>query len=369
MSLTERDAHIALNSLPAIGVNNFHNLIERFGGAADCFGAGEVALREVKGIGPKTAQQIRSCKPQKTADKETEKAAKKKARICTQLDDDYPANLKTLFTSPPVLYIAGAIIEEDAIAIGIVGTRRATPYGRIITEDLAATLAARGLTIVSGFARGIDTFAHRAAIEAGGRTIAVLGCGLDVCYPPENSALFEKVTQHGAVVSQFCFGTEPEKRNFPVRNRIISGLSLGLLVTEAGEKSGALITAYASLEEGRELFALPGRADSPQSAGTNKLIQKGAKLVTCADDVIEEFLPGVRSLLEKGDKGEAATGKFSLSGDEEKLVSLLTDGEKHVDYLIGNSGFPSGVVLGLLLELEIKGSVKQLPGKLFAKLR
>lgn len=365
MNLAEQDAYIALNSLPGIGVNNFHNLLERFGSAADIFGANGSSLREVDGIGPKTADQIKSCRPQKTADSEKKKAEKKKARIITLLDEDYPANLKTLFASPPVLYVAGEITEEDALAVGIVGTRRATPYGRIITENLAATLAARGLTVVSGLARGVDTFAHRAAIEAGGRTIAVLGCGIDFCYPPENRRLFEKIPEHGAVVSQFSFGTEPEKRNFPVRNRIITGLSIGLVVTEAGEKSGALITAYASLEEGRELFALPGRADSPQSAGTNRLIQKGAKLVTCADDVIEEFPPGVRELLEKSDTGKDE--KRLLSGEEEKLLSLLRDSEQHVDYLIEKSGFASGVVLGILLELEIKGAVRQLPGKLFAK--
>ncbi|MFQ5431691.1 MAG: DNA-processing protein DprA [Nitrospinota bacterium] len=367
MSLSETDARIALNSLPGIGVNNFHNLIKGLESAVLVFSNDAARLREVDGIGPKTAEQIKSCSPQKVADSEKIRADKKNIRIMTLGDEDYPANLKTLFFSPPVLYIAGEITEEDGLALGIVGTRRATPYGRILTENLAATLAAKGLTIVSGLARGVDTFAHNAALNAGGRTIAVLGCGLDNCYPPENRRLFEKITENGAVVSQFPFGTEPEKRNFPVRNRIITGLALGLLVIEAGEKSGALISAYAALEEGRELFAVPGRADSPQSAGTNRLIQKGAKLVTCADDVIEEFIPGVRELLANDDarKGE----KAPLSGEEEKLLSLLTESEKHVDYLIEKSGFASGVVLGLLLELEIKGAVMQLPGKLFAKSR
>ena len=367
MSLSETDARIALNSLSGIGVNNFHNLIKSLGSVVSVFGSSSARLREVDGIGPKTAEQIKSCSPQKRADSEKKIADKKKIRITTLLDEDYPANLKTLFVSPPVLYIAGEITDEDTLALGIVGTRKATPYGRILTEDLTATLAARGLAIVSGMARGIDTFAHHAALNAGGRTIAVLGSGLDNCYPPENRRLFEKIPENGAVVSQFAFGTDPEKRNFPVRNRIISGLSLGLLVIEAGEKSGALISAYASLEEGRELFALPGRADSPQSAGTNRLIQKGAKLVTCADDVIEEFIPSIRELLSKNDAGKSE--KANLSGDEEKLLSLLTESEKHVDYLIENSGFASGIVLGILLELEIKGAVRQLPGKLFAKLR
>ena len=367
MSLSETDASVALNSLSGIGVNNFHNLIKALGSAVSVFSVDAARLREVNGIGPKTAEQIKSCSPQKRADSEKKIADKKNIRITTYLDEEYPANLKTLFVLPPVLYIAGEIIEEDGLALGIVGTRKATPYGRILTENLAATLSARGLTIVSGMARGVDTFAHHAALNAGGRTIAVLGCGLDYCYPPENRRLFEKIPENGAVVSQFAFGTEPEKRNFPVRNRIISGLALGLLVIEAGEKSGALISAYAALEEGRELFALPGRADSSQSAGTNKLIQKGAKLVTCADDVIEEFIPSIREALTKNDAGN--NEQAALSGDEAKLLSLLTESEKHVDFLIEESGFASGVVLGLLLELEIKGAVMQLPGKLFAKSR
>ncbi|GMT41897.1 MAG: DNA polymerase [bacterium] len=365
MSLNEPDAYIALNSLTGIGVANFGNLLGRFGYAANVFKMAVSSLREVKGIGPITADQITSCRPQKTADAEKRKAQKLKVRIITALDEGYPQNLKTLHASPPLLYVAGEIMETDAIAVGVVGTRRPTAYGRISTENLSAMLAAMGFTIVSGLARGVDSFAHRAALEAGGRTIAVLGCGLDLCYPPENRGLSEKIRENGAVVSQFCFGTEPEKRNFPVRNRVISGLSLGVLVTEAGTKSGALITAYAALDEGREVFAIPGRIDYAQSVGTNGLIQKGAKLVKNLEDIVEEFPVEVVSYLSLSEESE----QHALSGDEVKLLALLAEDERHIDHLINGSGLPSGVVLGILLELEIKGVVRQLPGKLFAKLK
>lgn len=364
MILKEQDAYIALNSLTGIGVNNFYNLLAKFGGAAQVFKTGGSGLREVNGIGPKTAEQINSCKPQKTADAERKKAQKMKARIITALDEDYPENLKKLHTSPPLLYVAGDIKKEDSTSIALVGARRPTHYGRISTENLSAMLAVAGFTIVSGGARGVDSFAHRSAMEAGGRTIAVLGSSLDRCYPPENFKLFASVREHGALVSQFCFGTGPEKRNFPIRNRIISGLSLGTLVTEAGHKSGALITAYAALDEGREVFAIPGRIDSPMSVGTNGLIQRGAKLVTKPEEIIEEFPPEViarLSVAEKRDKAE-------LTGDQLKILSFLEENERHIDYLINRSGLPSGVVLGILLEMEIKGVIRQLPGKFFARL-
>lgn len=365
MILKEQDAYIALNSLAGIGVNNFHNLLAKFGSAAQVFKVGGSGLRGVDGIGPTAAEQVNSCRPQKTADAERKKAQKMKVRIITATDEDYPTNLKKLHVSPPLLYVAGEIKKEDAISIAVVGSRRLTPYGRIFTENLSATLAASGFTIVSGGARGVDTFAHRTAMEAGGRTIAVLGNGLDCCYPPENRKLFASISERGALVSQFCFGTRPERHNFPIRNRIISGLSLGTLVTEAGQKSGALITAYAALDEGREVFAIPGRIDSPMSVGTNTLIQKGAKLVTKPEEVIEEFPPEVIARLSIAEK----KAKAELTDDQQKLLSLLEESERHIDYLTNKSGLPSGVVLGILLEMEIKGVVRQLPGKLFARLR
>jgi DNA processing protein len=214
-------------------------------------------------------------------------------------------------------------------------------------------------------ARGIDTTAHQAAIKAGGRTVAVLGTGSDICYPPENRELMQKIKSHGAVVTQFPFGTEPDRQNFPVRNRIISGLSLGVLVVEAGDKSGTLITAYGALDEGREVFAIPGRADSSKSIGCHKLIQKGAKLVMSPDDIIAEFPPEIQEFVRRAEP----VVEHRLGKDAENLVALLKENERHIDFIIGELNLPSSVVLGILLDLELKGVVRQLPGKYFAALR
>ncbi len=365
MKITEADARIALNALSNIGPANFQNLLTRFGSAADALAAPAAALEETPGIGPKAAAQIVACDGVKTAARDRAIAEKEGVAIVTLLDDGYPANLAMAHTPPPVLYIAGGISREDALAIAVIGTRSPSPYGRIAAENFTAMLARRGLTIVSGMARGIDTMAHRAAIEAGGRTIAVLGCGLDRCYPPENKELFKQIARSGAAISQFPFGAEPDKRNFPIRNRVISGLSLGVLVIEAGEKSGTMGTAYGALDEGREVFAVPGRIDSPKSVGCNRLLQKGAKLVTSADDVVNEFPPAVRAALAAPGASE---GRAPLSPDAGRIVALLKNGERHVDYLVEGSGMPSGVVLGILLEMELMGTVRQLPGKLFALL-
>jgi DNA processing protein len=364
MKRDETGAYIALNALPAIGPNNFYNLLARFGSAAAAFGAGKDALTAVDGIGPKTAGQILQCKPEETAARELKTAERLKIDILTVFDERYPKNLKSSHNPPPVLYVAGTITDADRLALAVVGTRSPTPYGRIMGENFSATLAKRGLTIVSGLARGIDTIAHRAAIDAGGRTIGVTGCGLDICYPPENQDIFTKIRSHGAVVSQFPFGAEPEKRNFPIRNRIISSLSIGVLVIEAGDKSGTLITAYGALEEGREVFAIPGRVDSPKSIGCHRLIQKGAKLVTSPDDVVAEFPPEVQALTQKPETKKG----MDLSADARAIMSLLNEGERHIDFLIGESKLPPSVALGILLELELKGAVRQLPGKFFAQL-
>lgn len=362
MKMDETAAYIALNALSSIGPNNFHHLLARFGSAAAVFKADKSALTAVEGVGPKTAEQILQSTPEKTAAAEQKRAEKEGMEILTTFDERYPKNLKACHNPPPALYVAGTLGEADRLAIAVVGTRSPTPYGKIMGENFSATLAKRGFTIVSGLARGIDTAAHRTAIEAGGRTIAVVGCGLDICYPPENRDLFAKIRGHGAVVSQFPFGTEPEKWNFPIRNRIISALSIGVLVIEAGDKSGTLITAYGALDEGREVFAIPGRADSPKSVGCHRLIQKGAKLVTSPDDVIAEFPPEVQALTQK----PADPARYALTSPAQSIVALLGEGERHVDFIIGETKLPPSVALGLLLELELKGVIRQLPGKLFA---
>lgn len=365
MKISEADARIALNTLSNIGPANFSNLLARFGSAEAALKAPAAELEETPGIGPKAAAQIAACDGPKTASRERAAAEREGMAIATLLDGGYPNNLKMAHTPPPALYIAGEIRAEDALAVAVIGTRSPSPYGRITVENFTAMLATRGLTIVSGMARGIDTMAHRAALAAGGRTIAVLGSGLDRCYPPENKDIFRQIAKAGAVVSQFSFGTEPDKRNFPMRNRVISGLSLGVLVIEAGEKSGTMSTAYGALDEGREVFAVPGRIDSPKSIGCNQLLQKGAKLVISPDDVVNEFPPAVQAAL-ANPAAEKAHAPFSP--DAGRITALLNNGERHVDYLVEGSGLPSGVVLGILLELELRGTVRQLPGKLFALL-
>lgn len=363
--LDERDAYIALNSLSLVGAVNFRNMLTVFGSAEAVFGADAETLRRIQVVGPKTAEQIVSCKPGDASAREKKLAKKEGVEIITTLDEAYPKNLLASHPPPPVLYVAGDLIKEDAIAMAVVGTRNPSPYGKIMGENFSATLSKRGFCIVSGLARGIDTTAHQSALRAGGRTIAVVGTGLDLCYPPENRELVQKIKSHGAVVSQFPFGTEPDRQNFPVRNRIISGLALGVLVVEAGEKSGTMITAYGALDEGREVFAIPGRADSPKSVGCHKLIQRGAKLVVSPDDVVAEFPPEIQAVVRRPESAE----ENNIGKNAEAIVELLKGEERHIDFLIGELKLPSSVLLGLLLELELKGFVRQLPGKYFAALR
>jgi len=245
-----------------------------------------------------------------------------------------------------------------------VGTRRATVYGKLTARRLARDLAREGVTVVSGMARGIDTEAHRGALEAGGRTIAILGCGVDIVYPPENRGLMEEIIKKGAVISEFSLGEEPEAPHFPQRNRIISGLSKGVLVVEAPLKSGALITANFALDQGRDVFAVPGNINSPNSHGTNQLIKEGAKLVESMEDVLEELNFSELAQLKK-EKIKAEN--LSLSSEEKKIFNLLKEEPSHIDLLVKLSRFPASKVGELLMRLQIKSLVRELPGKLFCK--
>jgi DNA processing protein len=291
-------------------------------------------------------------------------------------DDRYPAWLRAIPDPPAVLYCDGRIEPRDRQAVAIVGARKATPYGLRITETLARELSGAGFTIVSGLARGIDAAAHRAALEAGGRTIAVLGCGLDVTYPPEHASLREEIAASGAVLTEFPAGTPPKPSHFPQRNRIISGLSLGVVVVEAAEDSGSLITARLALEQGREVFAVPGPLDAPLSRGPHGLIKQGAKLVETADDIIEELLPQIGNTLTptlsprgRG-KGE---GEFSepkgLTSEERMVYSLMSRDPLHLDDLTERSGLTPAGVAGILLALELKGVARQLPGQRYYRLK
>jgi DNA processing protein len=302
--------------------------------------------------------------------------------IITCRDSIYPHNLLNIYDFPPFLYVKGTLREDD-ICIAVVGSRMASTYGRFSTERLCRELVMKGITVVSGLARGIDTAAHQGSLAAKGRTIAVLGCGLDIVYPPENKALFEKIPQQGAIVTEFPFGTPPLATNFPARNRIISGLALGVVVVEASYRSGSLITARVALEQGREVFAVPGSIDADGSKGTNKLIKEGAKLIEGADDILEEILPQIRRKLApppptKVDKptvsadapvGEkpSAPRQQTLTNEEGKLLKHLSAGPINVDQLIALTGGKAGEILNTLLLLELKGFIRQLPGKQFVR--
>jgi DNA processing protein len=270
------------------------------------------------------------------------------------------------------LYVKGTLSERDALAVAVVGSRRTTLYGQEMSRKLAFQLARIGVTVVSGLARGIDTHAHTGALQAKGRTVAVIGCGIDIVYPAENQKLAEQIVEKGgAIVTEFPFGVKPDKQNFPMRNRIISGWSLGVVVVEANVKSGALITAKQAMEQGREVFAVPGRADSILSRGTNKLIKDGAKLTEDADDILSEFeylLPARAQGAEAATKSVQGTqAALLLSPTEEKVMALLSHEEVGIDDIIRSSGLTSGCVSATLLALEMKRLVRQLPGKQFVR--
>ncbi|MBN3039340.1 MAG: DNA-processing protein DprA [Candidatus Omnitrophica bacterium] len=285
-------------------------------------------------------------------------------KILNFADEEYPINLKYIFDPPASLNIKGSLLKEDSIAIAVVGSRRATYYGQHNAENLAFHLAAKGITIVSGLARGVDSAAHRGALKAGGRTIAVLGSGVDVIYPPENSKLAEDVARNGAVISEFPLGTPPFKQNFPRRNRIISGMSLGIVVIEAAKRSGALITANFALEQGREVFAIPGKIGSLTSQGTHSLIKDGAKLVESVEDIIEE----IESLRIYQDvKKQEALPLPGLSEEEKQIYDNITKEPSYIDDIMEKVIFSHGKLLNCLLRLEHKGLIKELPGKQFIR--
>jgi len=292
-----------------------------------------------------------------------DKIIPQKIRIVPFYDDDYPEPLKTLYDPPPILYIKGEYRPQDQVALGVVGTRRYTDYGRRVSADLVVQLVARGVTVISGMALGIDAFAHRAALDAGGRTIAVLGSGVDVIAPIQNSKIYHRMVESGAVVSEFLPGIEGGKHTFPQRNRIISGLSLGVLVVEAGETSGALITADFAVEQGREVFAIPGEISSHASVGTNKLIQTGAKLVASVEDILDE-LPQLGRVDINSPDGSAMV---KLSDPTEQVVcDLLTEHKSlNTDEILSSTVLDAGSVLTAISSLELRGLIKRASGDVF----
>jgi DNA processing protein len=366
---------LALNAISGLGPRRARELLMSFGSNPEAIlNANEHKLKEVPGIGDALTQKIVNWKKEVNIEKELELIAKGNIKVLTIEDSGYPISLSKIFDPPIVLYVKGELLPGDLAAVAIVGSRRPSIYGKMTAEKLGRELGARGLTIISGMARGIDSAVHKGALSGGGRTIAVLGSGLGMLYPVENKTLADEIARNGAVISEFPMLAPPERGNFPRRNRIISGLSLGVVVVEAARQSGALITADCALEQGKEVFAVPGRIDSPISWGTNNLIQQGAKIATTSDSIIEELEPLLRNLMPRETKRETSKPKESapekltpvLEGDEKRLYELLSDA-KDIDAVIAESGFSAGKVSSMLIRLQIKKLIKEFPGKIFAR--
>lgn len=365
--MTEFEALLRLNMTKGIGIRTYKTLFERFGSSEAILDAPRAELEAVPGIGPKLANAILEESRNVDIAAEIALAKEKGVQILPYTSDQYPKHLKSIYDPPLVLYVKGNILETDVIAIAIVGARRCTYYGLSQAERFGRLLAQKGLCIVSGMARGIDAAAHRGAISANGRTIAVLGCGLGVIYPRENIELAEHIAQQGAIVSEFPMNTPPDFRNFPPRNRLISGLSLGVLVVESSLKSGSLITAQWALEQGKEVFAIPGNIDNIYSRGTHKLIKEGAKLVEDINDIIQELGPVAESLGPTEPSVMNDPRSLSLNSQEKKIFSILSSSPKDIEEIIRIAKLPTSVVSSTLLILEIKKLVKQLSGKRFVK--
>jgi DNA processing protein len=366
--MDEKSWWIALHLVPGVGRITFRKLVGYFGHPREVLCATAGQLTRVSGIGPKIASTITAFQADKAVERELRTAAASQCQIVTQVEESYPALLKTIEDPPPVLYVRGALGGPATLGIALVGSRRPSTYGKVVAEQLARGLVARGVTVVSGLARGIDSIAHLGTLEGGGQTIAVLGCGLSYMYPPENRRLAERISRQGAVVSEFPMQAKPDRLNFPLRNRTISGLSLGTVVVEAGERSGALITAQWALDQGREVFAVPGNITAPTSRGTNRLIKMGAKLVEGVDDIIEEFPYHAFSGRQAPVLDCEETTQADITLDERRLLALLDPVEpRHIDWLIERVHLPTSMVNALLLQLELAGRLTQLPGKLFLK--
>jgi DNA processing protein len=370
--MTSREAYIALNMVDGVGPIRVRALRDRFGEAQAILGASKTDLMQVEGVGEEVARSITGWRERVDLDAELQRIEKSGVHVVCRDDAEYPKNLREIYDPPLVLYVKGTLTERDALAIAVVGSRRTTLYGQEMARKLAFQLARVGVTVVSGLARGIDTAAHNGALQAKGRTVAVIGCGIDIVYPSENKKLADEIVEKGgAVVTEFPFGVQPDRQNFPMRNRIISGWSLGVVVVEANLKSGALITANQAGEQGRQVFAVPGRADSILSKGANKLIKDGAKLTEDVEDILSEFeylLPKrATELTDLGLEGRGTKPALQLSEMEEKVMAQVSNEEVAIDEIIRASGLTTACVSATLLALEMKRLVRQLPGKQYVR--
>jgi DNA processing protein len=340
-----------------------YELVNYFGSAQGAWEAQEKHLSRIPQISGERAARITQRKSKVPLGGLAEKLQKLNMDFCCFNESGYPRQLRSIFDPPPVIFFRGRLLSADELTVAIVGARKPTHYGQLVAEKLAKDLAGVGVAVVSGMAKGIDTAAHKGALTGNGRTLAVLGCGLDIIYPRENKKLMEQIAETGAVISEFPPGSPPEAWHFPARNRIISGLSIGTVVVEASEKSGALITAGYALEQGRDVMAVPGNVVSKLSRGPNRLLKQGARLVEGASDILDEL--GLEKLFPLPEKEEGPALK--ISKEEETLYRLLSLEPMALDQLIVKSGLSPQMVMAALMYLELKGFTKQLPGKQYIR--
>ncbi len=355
---------LRLYNAPNVGPATFISFVEEFGSPGEVFRrpAGELCV--IKRINKDRASAIISADSSEFISSQLKAIERTGCKLVSYWDDEYPQRLKAIFDPPPFYFIRGELTDEDDYALAVVGTRGVTSYGKLMTENLVTELAREGLTIVSGLASGVDSVAHKAALAIGGRSIGVLGSGLDRIYPQENTGLAKSLSEKGALISEFPMNTAPDRGNFPQRNRIISGLSLGTLVIEGDVKSGALITAYYAVDQNREVFALPGNANSKMSRGPHRLIRSGAKLVTTAEDILSEL----ESIVERGRKPKQTKLVFDFSPDEQTIMEELNSEPLYIDEIAKRCSVATSQALGTLLGLELRSLVRQLPGKMFISL-
>jgi DNA processing protein len=353
---------VGFNLIKGIGAVRMQALINHFDDLESAWKAAPADLAGA-GLSLKLIERIIQAREQVDLEKVWARIESQGIKILTWKDEVYPQRLKEIEQPPPVLYVRGDYLLDDLFAVAIVGTRRVTPYGRQITEELSSYLASNGITVISGLARGVDAIAHQTALKAGGRTIGVLGSGVDKIYPPEHRQLAEKMMEHGAIISDYAPGTPPDASNFPPRNRIISGLSLAVVVIEAGETSGALITAEFAAEQGREVFAVPGSILAPQSKGTNKLIQEGALPLLSVNDLMQAL-----NLTRMGEH-KAARKIIPADETEARLMNVLSAEPLHVDEIRNQSELPIEKVSATLALMELKGMVRQVGGMNYVAVR
>lgn len=346
---------LGFNLVSGIGPVRVRALLDTFGDLGTAWQADSLQLRDV-GLDRRSLDNLLSARSELSLDREMEKVQRAGVHLVTWQDQDYPRHLLNIYAPPHLLYVRGTLTPGDAWAVGVVGTRKATVYGREAARFLAGGLARNSITVVSGLARGIDGEAHRAALEAGGRTIAALGCGIDIVYPAEHRSLSHEIVEHGALISEYPLGTKPEGVNFPPRNRIISGLSIGVVVIQAGTRSGALITADFAAEQGRDVFAVPGSIFDRSSVGCNRLIREGAIPALSVEDIVEELN---LTMVEQQAEVRAVVPSTSL---EAQLLAQLSSEPVHVDQVCRKTDLPVAQVSSTLALMELKGMVRQVGG-------